>query len=108
MKDGKASRLAVIMGMGPKHDDDGSDMHDGADGADGHEDGMMAAADEMFDALKAGNKERFRMALDSYCDLHGSKPKEDEPSKDDLEGEDDGEDDGEDGDGKDGYKGLLG
>ena len=82
--------IAVIMGLHKgKPEDDGPDSEEEPQSHEEHMKAMEDAADEMFDAVKSGNKEGFRAALDAYCDLHGAKP---EPSSDDLKGDDDEED----------------
>jgi hypothetical protein len=83
--------LAIVVGdhHAPMGDDDHADEPE-MDHEE-HASSMADAADEVFDAIKKGDKNAFRDALEAYCDLHQTKP--DEPSDADMGGEDDGDED---------------
>ena len=86
--------LAVIMAG---HHDDGKDGYD--DGKDGglsfaeYKEQCDNCAEELFDALKSGDKAKFADALDTLLDLHENAPPPDEPSKGDMGGDE--EEDGD-------------
>lgn len=77
-----------------KEPDKDGDEPDGLSHED-HKENLKGAAEQMFEALKSGNKEHFASALDAYMDLHETKPKEDEPSAEDLGDEDEAPESGE-------------
>lgn len=79
--------IAVLLGHSPKADDEDAPEDKGMSPEE-HKKTMDDAADEMFDAIKSGNKDHFRMALEAYCDLHKEAP-EPEPSEEDMGDEDD-------------------
>ena len=93
--------LAIVVGdHHAAHDDDAAPDSEPEIDPDKHAGDMADAADEIFDAIKKGNKDAFREALEAYCGLHATKPDEDEVN--DNEGGEDDEAESED----DGHNGI--
>jgi hypothetical protein len=94
--------LAIVVGdhHAAKDDDAAPDSEPEMDPEE-HSSKMDDAADEIFDAMKKGDRNAFREALEAFCDLHATKPPEDEVNDneggEDDEAEAENEDDGHNG-----------
>lgn len=68
----KKKNPLVVLAFGKKRgEDEGDDegMEDTEEGGEGDQEGCSAAADEVFDALKEGDRDAFASALKSFVKL---------------------------------------
>ncbi len=66
-----SDKAGMILAFGKPKDDPAADM--GAEDPEYSGEALKAAADDIFDAVKSDNREKFRASLDAYCELWAMK-----------------------------------